>query len=260
MNEVNIYENGFLSQFQAAQKNLAINNANGRAGSFANNGLAGQAATPIFNAAFAGLPAAQGYSNTSFVSLLQSGQAGSMANTMAQSATYFCNMVGSNFSPCTTKTAPGAYPINFFQLNPYVATANLLSSNSYSDYNSLQVELRQRTWHGLTLNANYTWSHSLTDRYSKTVDNIVNFTTLRNRNLDKGPSPFDLRHVVQIYGTYDIPFGRGTHVLREQCDCRCHRRRMDFGLDFPRPDGITFQTQQWISDCESTGFWSRRQR
>src|SRR5581483_4429224 len=27
--------------------------------------------------------------------------------------------------------------------------------------------------------------------------------------LDYGPSPWDLRHVLQIYGTYDIPFGKG---------------------------------------------------
>jgi hypothetical protein len=73
----------------------------------------------------------------------------------------------------------------------------------------LQIELRQRTWHGLTFNANYAWSHSFTDRVIKSDTNVVNFTTLRNRGLDKGPSPWDLRHVVQIYGTYDIPFGRG---------------------------------------------------
>lgn len=56
-NEVNIFENGFLTQFKGAQNNLAINNASGVAkfqGSFANNGLAGQQALPVFDAAFAG--------------------------------------------------------------------------------------------------------------------------------------------------------------------------------------------------------------
>jgi hypothetical protein len=211
VNEVNIFENGFLNQFQAAQQNLAVNQASGRGATFANNGLPGQAATPIFNSAFGGLPAAQGFANTNFVNLLQSGQAGALANNLAQTPSYFCNMVGNKFSPCASRgsTTPGAYPINFFQLNPYVQTANLLSSDSYSNYNSLQVELRQRVWHGLTYNANYTYSHSLTDRYSKSVDNIQNYTTLRDRNLNKGPSPFDLRHVLQVYGTYDIPFGKG---------------------------------------------------
>jgi hypothetical protein len=210
VNEVNTLENGFLNQFQAAQRNLALNQAAGRGATFANNGLPGQAATPIFASAFNGLTPAQGFANTTFISLLQSGQAGGMANQMAQNATYFCNMVGTSFSPCAGRaTGPGPYPINFFQVNPYVATANLVSSNSFSSYNGLQIELRQRTWHGLTLNANYAWSHSFTDRFIKSDTNAVNFTTLRNRGLDKGPSPWDLRHVVQIYGTYDIPFGRG---------------------------------------------------
>src|SRR5581483_9948124 len=68
VNEVNIYENGFLNQFMIAQRNLSINQAAGKGSTFANNGLAGQAATPIFTTAFAGLTAAQGFSNTNFVS------------------------------------------------------------------------------------------------------------------------------------------------------------------------------------------------
>ena len=49
LNEVNIFENGFLSQFTAAQQNLAINQASGRGATCANSGLAGQSATPIFD-------------------------------------------------------------------------------------------------------------------------------------------------------------------------------------------------------------------
>ncbi|PYU79545.1 MAG: hypothetical protein DMG50_23585 [Acidobacteria bacterium] len=73
----------------------------------------------------------------------------------------------------------------------------------------MQLEFRQRFSHGSTLNVNYTWSHSLTDRYNKAVDNTSNFTTLRDLGLDRGPSPFDIRHVVQAFGTYDLPFGKG---------------------------------------------------
>ena len=51
MNEVNIFENGFLNEFKLAQQNLAINVANGRTG-FANTGLPGQSALPIFETAF----------------------------------------------------------------------------------------------------------------------------------------------------------------------------------------------------------------
>ncbi len=220
VNEVNIFENGFLGQFQAAQQNLAINKANGKGNSFANNGLPGQAQMPILQTAFNNLTAAQGFSNPTFINYLNTGQAGALATSIAQNSTYFCNMVGSSLSPCAKRgfNTPGAYPINFFVLNPYIfggtsptgaTNASLLSDNSFSNYNALQMELRQRLSHGVTLNVNYAWAHSLTDRYNKNVDNSGNFTTLRDRALDRGPSPWDLRHVVQAFGTYDLPFGKG---------------------------------------------------
>ena len=51
LNEVNIFENGFLEEFKRAQQNLAINVANGSTG-FANQGRPGQTALPMFEAAF----------------------------------------------------------------------------------------------------------------------------------------------------------------------------------------------------------------
>jgi hypothetical protein len=209
LNEVNIFENGFLSQFQAAQNNLVINTANGRTG-FANNGLPGQSAIPIFQAAFSGLSAGQGFANTTFISLLQTGQAGTLANSLASTSTYFCRLVGNGFGPCASLgfNSPGQYPINLFRLNPFLGNANLLSDNSFSNYNALQVEFRQRFSNGLTLNVNYAWAHALNDRFNKNVDNAGNFTTLRNRKLDYGPSTFDIRHVLQAFGTYDLPLGK----------------------------------------------------
>ena len=68
LNEVNIFENGFLDEFKNAQANLAINDANGRTG-FANQGRPGQVALPIFDAAFgaawiaSGAPGNQAYTN-----------------------------------------------------------------------------------------------------------------------------------------------------------------------------------------------------
>jgi hypothetical protein len=36
----------------------------------------------------------------------------------------------------------------------------------------------------------------------------ANYSTLRDKTRNYGPSPFDVRHVLQTYGTYDLPFGR----------------------------------------------------
>ncbi len=219
LNEVNIFENGFLSQFQNAQRNLSIfraaNPQCGQTGqppcSFVNSGLAGQAPIPIFQTAFTGLSAAQGFSNAGFISLLDSGQAGALANTFASTSTYFCRLVGNGFGPCASLgfNTPGQYPINLFRLNPFLGNANVLSDNSFSNYNALQIEFRQRLSHGLTMNVNYAFAHAMNDRFNKNVDNIGNFVTLRNRRLDYGPSTFDIRHVLQAFGTYDLPVGQG---------------------------------------------------
>jgi hypothetical protein len=218
INEVNIFENGFLKQFQDAQRNLALYRAaNPNCGmpgqppcTFANSGLEGQVAIPIFDAAFAGVAPNQGFQNGTFISLLGTGQAGALANTFASTSTYFCRLVGNGFAPCANLgfNTPGQYPINLFRLNPFLGTANVLSDNSSSNYNGLQIEFRQRLSHGLTMNANYTFSHAMNDRYNKNVDNSGDFATLRNRRLDYGPSTFDIRHVFQAFGTYDLPVGQ----------------------------------------------------
>src|SRR5215469_11524315 len=224
-NEVNIFENGFLKQFKAAQQNLGINNASGNAafaGSFANHGLAGQQALPIFDAAFAGESlGADGsfgdYTNGNYTFDLQTGQAGSLANTLATNAAYFCNMVGSSFGPCLNNygfTGAGAgYPSNFWQVNPYaIGTGFVFSqlvSEGYSNYNGLQADFRQRGWHGLQFDANYTWSHTLGISTPNNWQGAVTSFTLRNMRLSYGPSLFNIRHSVHISGTYDLPFGKG---------------------------------------------------
>jgi hypothetical protein len=207
LNEVNIFENGFLKEFLAAQKNLAINGG----ASFADTGAPGLTATPIFDAAFAGLSSDIGYANGSFISMLQTGQAGGLASSLAGSYYYLCNLLGTSFSPCAYSGSTGTYPINFFQLNPYMAggAAQMLSDDSYSTYNGLQAELRRKLARGLTFDVNCTWSHTLTDRNNKNIDSSSNWTTLRNLALNKAPSPWDIRHTFQGYGTYDLPFGRG---------------------------------------------------
>jgi hypothetical protein len=212
LNEVNIFENGFLNQFKAAQANLAANAGT----TFADNtGVSGLTPTPIFDTAFAGQASA--FTNSTFIYDLQSGQAGALASALASSPVYLCNLVGGNssFTPCTGSGGTGTYPINMFQANPYAAGAmiQLLSDPGSSTYNALQVQWKHPSGHGLMLAANYTYSHALTNRWLGdyyTSDEVqYNFTTLRNSGLNKGPSPYDLRHQFKAYLTYALPFGKG---------------------------------------------------
>jgi hypothetical protein len=225
---VNIFENGFLNEFRNAQQNLAIyraaNPTCGQVGqpacSFANTGLPGQSRLPIFEAAFsargttqAALPANQGFANGGFIDLLNQGQAGRLAGQLAGNSTYLCRMLGSGFEPCARLgfNASGPFPINFFQVNPYAAGQNLrlLTDESNSNYHGLQLQFRQRFSKGLNLTANYTWSKAINDRYIDNDTNFVNYTTLREKRLDRRPSAFDLRHAFQAYWSYELPFGKG---------------------------------------------------
>jgi len=228
-NEVNVFENGFLNQFKIAQQNLKINQQNG-VNSFAYNGYSGQQKTPIFDAAFAGegsggsgVPLAD-YGNSAFINELNTGQVGAMANTLSGiggPVPYFCNLVGSSFAPCPNNagyTGPGAgYPINFFQANPYSAGMPVyyMDANGYSNYEALQVDFREKAWHGLEFDANYTWSHTLGIATPNSWTAQFPQYTLRDLRLSYGPTLFDLRHVVHVNGTWDLPFGKGRKYLNQ---------------------------------------------
>lgn len=211
INEVNIFENGFLDEFKNAQANLQINRAAG-VNSFANLGLPGQVNLPIMNAA------GVSFTNPTFINNLQNGQAGSFAETLATNRDYFCNMVGTSFEPCGGSYGAGAgYPINFWMANPFAigswTGASYMSDEGYSNYNGLQLEFRQREWHGLNMTANYTLSKTM--GVSTAGDWTGGFSQFTLRDLDSsyGPLSTDRTHVVHVNATYDLPFGRDRQWL-----------------------------------------------
>jgi len=225
LDEVNTLENGFLTEFQHAQSNLAISQAAGKGNSFANQGLPGQVALPIFAAAFGG--ATTGSLYTQFLTQLRSpasggtGAVGTVANTLSNTQSYICNMFGSKFSPCAALGLGGAgtsYPINFFAANPFTTggSVNYLDAVSHSNYQSLQVELRQRLWRGMQFNVNYTLAHSLVlgnvNGYQANVGG-AGYITDRNFRLSYRPTPYDARQVLHASGTYDLPFGKGMKYM-----------------------------------------------
>jgi hypothetical protein len=88
-----------------------------------------------------------------------------------------------------------------------------LSDPGSSSYNGLQIQVKHPTGFGLNLNADYTYSHSLTNRYLGdyyTADSaLVNYIMLRDPGLNRGPSPYDQRHTFRTFLTYQLPFGKG---------------------------------------------------
>jgi hypothetical protein len=219
LNEVNIFENGFLNEFIHAQNNLKVNAANGVPGDFSNRGFAGDVPLPIMETAFgargavAAMAPAQGFANPAYITFLQNGAAGGMANSLGTNSGVVCRMFGSNFTPCSrigNFNAPGPYPINFWMFNPYSnGTLQLTEDSAWNNYNGLQTSLRRRAANGLSLQLNYTFSKGLSNTRVDNANQNVDWTTRRNLALDRGPSPFDIRHVLQVFGTYDLPVGKG---------------------------------------------------
>jgi hypothetical protein len=200
LNEVNIFENGFLKEFLNAQTNLAVNGGT----TFA-PGKAGTVPLPIFTALFNGLPAASGFTNATFISNLQNNNVGTLGGTLA-------------FSPTYAGTRPALAP-NFFVANPNAAFADLLTNASFSKYHSLQVEIRKRLTRGFSLQADYTFSKVMTDTDANTntginsQSSLNSYLTLRNPSLDIHRASFDQTHRFISNFIYELPFGPGHRWL-----------------------------------------------
>jgi len=114
-------------------------------------------------------------------------------------------------SPCLTD--PDFQPVDTRVPYPNLpsmmyANANVLNSN----YNSLQVQLRQRFNHGLTYNIAYTWSRSLDEFSGLNVGGNGGNSFVQdphNPQADYGPSSFNQPNRLTANGSYELPVGKG---------------------------------------------------
>jgi hypothetical protein len=200
VNEVNIFENGFLTEFLNAQRNLAING-----GTSFLPGAAGTVPLPIMASLFAGLPAGSGFSSSGFINNLNNNNVGAMAFTLANSATYRTNRANLTFNG---QPAP-----NFFLANPNANFSRALTNGSFSNYHSFQAEIRRRLSKGLQLQANYTFSKALSDSDGGGQSTLEQYLTWRNLGLDKHRTTFDQPHRFIANFIYELPFGTGRRWL-----------------------------------------------
>ena len=209
INEVNIFENGFLTEFNSARINLAARGGT----SFAPNGVAGLpvCATcvplPRISAFFTGLAgtSTSGFASSGFITNLNNGAVGSMANTLAFSNTY----------RTARETAANGIPANYFVANPNALNSIVLTNDSMSNYHSLQVEFRRRMSAGLQFQADYTFSKSFNDAVGNQASQstLFSFWTLRNKGIDYMRSSLDQTHRFVANAIYDLPFGKGKAFL-----------------------------------------------
>jgi hypothetical protein len=202
LNEVNTIENGFLNEFSQAQKNLFLNRGctgtpsaplawntctNPNSNNFGNTGLAGEGATPIMSTALGTT------TDSTTATALRQNTPGTIARTYATNTTDYGRLIAARYKP------------NFFQVNPAVSSASIITNGGFNSYNALQVEVNRRLATGLLLQASYVWAKNLGEGGQP--------TTLRNWGLDKVPVNNDIRDAFKINGLYQLPIGAGRQYL-----------------------------------------------
>jgi hypothetical protein len=96
-----------------------------------------------------------------------------------------------------------------------VTTFFFWTNQGWSNYNAGFVSYRTRNWRGLSLDANFTYSHSL-DASGLNQDQDTASTNAYNLHYDYATSIFDRRLVLNLLGQYDLPFGRhGNPVVKQ---------------------------------------------
>ncbi len=194
LNEINVFENGFLKEFDIARNNLAIAQAaNASSVNFGNQGLPGQQAIPIIQTALATT------NDTTFAQYIRQNRPGNVASNISGDVTRMGRL-----------TAAG-YPKNFFVVNPDVAGSNsyVLTNMGSSMYNALQVEVRRRFSSGLMAQGSYVWSHSILNGASQDLGDYSAPSTFRNLRLDRTDAGYDIRQAYKLNAIYELPLGPG---------------------------------------------------
>ena len=204
LNEVNVFENGFLSEFQNAYNNLVIarngNINNTNSNNFDNQGLPGQVAIPMMHTALSpsGLT-----NNSTYATYIRQNRPYALANVIYPNATYMGRLVSAG------------YPANLFTVNPSVGSSGsyLVTNWGSSFWDAGVVEYRHRFSHGTQIQANYTLSKALANGSTGNSSVYAAPTTFRNLALDKAPWSADIRHALKTNFIYDLPFGHGKAFL-----------------------------------------------
>lgn len=111
------------------------------------------------------------------------------------------------------------YPAGSQNANPALANSTSWVSQGVGSYNSLIVDVRRSFANGFQFRGNYTFSKNLDDgsawntSVSGNTPAFVEFPL--NPKLDWGPAATDVREATSLNGSYDLPFGRGRHFLKD---------------------------------------------
>jgi hypothetical protein len=204
LNEINVVENGFLNEFRLAQQNLLANMAAGRGSTFKYAGPnTSTSPLPIMLAYFSGLAASQAGDTTKYTSanFTNSTYLNALAINQPATGTFISNLSTNSAAQRANAIAAGL-PSNFFQVNPGVSAANLLTNLGGSTYNAGTIDVRRRLTGGFQFDVNYTFAKGMTSVFS----------SLR-APLTKAMSPISITNGLKGNWIYELPFGHGKHMF-----------------------------------------------
>jgi hypothetical protein len=126
--------------------------------------------------------------------------------------------------PCLVLNSRGAIVKNQntrLQTTQY-SNINYRNDAGKSHYNALVARLGMRNWAntGLTLDANYTWAHTmdeLSDTFSSSGNNFnLGYLDSFNPKRDYGNSYIDIRHRFTAQAIWEVPFGKHSNGWQKQ--------------------------------------------
>ena len=129
-------------------------------------------------------------------------------------------------APSDDPSAPYAPRRPFPSIDAYIA---YLNAEGNSEYDALQTRFQHRFAGGLSLLANYTWSHALGDASNANLgaQNNDSFRYIAYPQWEHGNLDFDVRNRFVINYIWDLPYGQGRH----------------FGSSAPKP--VNFVLGDW---------------
>ena len=201
---MNVISNGLLDEFRLAQQNLAANVAAGRGATFAYMGPnTGTSPLPIALAYFNGQPASQAGNPARYTSsqFRDSGDFFGFLSLQEPNLFDYADTLDSQAARRNNALAAGL-PANFLIPNPNkLGGAGVTGNLGFTDYHSLQVELRRRMSNGLQFQMSYVFGRGYRD-------NFYSYRVPVLRSLDDGGEG-SVTHAYKANWVFELPFGQG---------------------------------------------------
>lgn len=96
----------------------------------------------------------------------------------------------------------GTLNANLYRIQPGFAGITQEENETNFNYNSLQIGVRMDNWHGLTLQAAYTYSHEI----DEVTNDLNSLSNPFNPRYDYGSGGFDRRNILNMNYIYNLPF------------------------------------------------------